>query len=63
MDIYKAILLELFGITLLLFGGFNLLANTLILGDWDVIGDMTVWLWAGVIVGLIGVVAGFQSDE
>ena len=62
MEVEEAILVELFAILLVVFAGVNELTDTWLLGDWDVIGNMTIWMALGVLIGLYGVIAGLRSD-
>ncbi|WP_227355921.1 hypothetical protein [Haladaptatus salinisoli] len=63
MTIEEAILIELFGILLILFAGVNLLTNTYFLGSWDIIGDMTIWMVGGLVIGPYGIFAGLYSER
>lgn len=62
MTIEKAILIELFGILLILFAGVNLSTNTWLLDAWDIIGNMTIWMGMGVLIGFYGLVVGLRSE-
>jgi hypothetical protein len=63
MIIEEAILIELFEILLILFAGVNLLTNTHFLSAWDIIGNMTIWMVGGLVVGFYGILAGFHSER
>ncbi|RKD94870.1 hypothetical protein [Halopiger aswanensis] len=63
MNTQKAILVELVGITLVLFGGFHSVSDTYFLSEWDLIGNMTTWMAGGVIIGFYGVVAGLRPEQ
>lgn len=63
MEVEEAILVELFAILLILFAGVNELTDTWLLGGWDVIGNMTIWMALGVLTGLYGVIAGLRSKQ
>ncbi|MFC7139355.1 hypothetical protein ACFQMA_05820 [Halosimplex aquaticum] len=63
MDVEEAILVELFAILLVLFAGVNELTDTWLLAEWDVIGNMTIWMALGLLIGLYGVIAGIRSED
>ena len=60
IDIQKAILIELFGILVILFAGINMLTNMYLFDAWDLIGDMRVWLVIGLFIGVSGVIVGLR---
>ena len=63
MTIEKAILVELFGMLVILFAGVNMLTNTYLFDAWDIIGDMRVWMVVGLLIGISGMVVGFRSEQ